>query len=59
MKKQSNMTPPKVHNSSIAQSKDIKMLEMSNKEFKSLVSEMTNALKQNSNKQMNEIKKSI
>jgi hypothetical protein len=37
IKKQDNMTPPKVRNSSITKSKDIEIVEMLDKEFKSLV----------------------
>jgi hypothetical protein len=39
MKKQDHITPPKVHNSSINESKDI---EMPDKDFKSLVFKVAN-----------------
>jgi hypothetical protein len=36
MKNQVSLTPPKAHNSTITKSKDTKMSEMIDKEFKSL-----------------------
>jgi hypothetical protein len=53
------MTPPKVHNCSITKSKDTDMVEMLDKEFKKLILKMMNDHKEDSNKQMNEIKKSL
>jgi hypothetical protein len=51
MKKQGNMTPPKAHNSSKTESKDIEMVEVPpDKEFKSPVLKMVNDLKEDSNK---------
>jgi hypothetical protein len=47
MKKQGNLTPPKVHNSSITEFKDIEMLD---KKFKTIVLKMINDFKKNSSK---------
>jgi hypothetical protein len=49
----------KIHNSSIAKSKDTEIGEIPDNEFKSLVAKMIHDIKEDSNKQMNEIKKSI
>jgi hypothetical protein len=43
--KKNNMTPLKVHNSSITKSKDIEMVELQDKELKSLVFKITNSFK--------------
>jgi hypothetical protein len=59
MKKQGNGTPPKVYNSLITESKDTEMVKMPDKEFKSLVLKMTNDLKEDSSKQINEVRQSI
>jgi hypothetical protein len=56
MKKQGNMTPLKVHNSSKTESKDTAKVEMSDKECKSLALKLFSDLKEESNKQMNEEK---
>jgi hypothetical protein len=53
-KKKGNITPPKVHKSTITKSKDTEVAEMADKEFK-----MINALKEESNKQLSEVRKSI
>jgi hypothetical protein len=53
------MTPPKVHNSSKTESKDTEMVEMQNKEHKSILLKLINDLKEDSNKQIKEVKKSI
>jgi hypothetical protein len=50
------MPLPKVHNSSITKFKDTEIVEMSDKEFKSLVFKKP---QRDSNKQINEGKKSI
>jgi hypothetical protein len=49
------VTPSKGHNSSITEFKNIEKVEMPNKEYKNLVLKMVNKLKEDSNKQMNEI----
>jgi hypothetical protein len=54
-KNQGNVTPSKGHNSSITEFKNIEKVEMPNKEYKNLVLKMVNKLKEDSNKQMNEI----
>jgi hypothetical protein len=59
MKNQGNMTPPKVHSSLITNSKNIKMDEMSSREFKGLVLKMISDLNKDSNKQANEEKESF
>jgi hypothetical protein len=46
--RQGNMTLPKVYNSSMTESKDTEMAEMSQKEFKRLL-KMNNHLKEESN----------
>jgi hypothetical protein len=45
MKNQDNMTLPKVHNSYVAESKDIKINEMLDKELKRITSEKINTCK--------------
>jgi hypothetical protein len=54
MKKQGNITPPRVYNSPIAESKDIVMVEMPDKEFKSLVLKMISNLNKDSDKHNDE-----
>jgi hypothetical protein len=49
----------KLHNSSIAEYKVFQMVEMPDKEFKSLVLKMIHDLKENSKEQMNKVKRSI
>jgi hypothetical protein len=46
MKNQGNMTPSKVHNFSKLNLKDVEVIEMSDKEFKSLTFKMINDLKE-------------
>jgi hypothetical protein len=53
------MIPPKVHDSSITKSNNIKIGKMQDKYFKSLVLEMINDLKEDSNEYMSEEKKLI
>jgi hypothetical protein len=45
------MTPPKGHNSSATEPKDVEMIAMPDKAFKSLVLKLISDLKKNSNKQ--------
>jgi hypothetical protein len=49
------MTPPKADNSSITKPKETEMIEILDKEFKSLVLEMINDLKEDSNKNKSEM----
>jgi flagellar biosynthesis regulator FlaF len=58
MRKQGNATPSKVHNSLITESKDIEMVEMPDRELKVLILKMINDLKEDSNKLMNELRRS-
>jgi hypothetical protein len=50
MEKQKYMIPPKIHNSSIMEPKDIEMAAMLNKKFKSLILKVINDLEKTSNK---------
>jgi Fe-S-cluster-containing dehydrogenase component len=58
-KNQGNMSPPKVCNSSVTKSKDSEVVEMSPKALKSLIFKTINDIKEDTNKQINEVKNSI
>ena len=50
MKNQGNIKPPKIHNSTTTDSKDIQVNEVLDKEFKRIIKKI---------QQMNELKKSV
>lgn len=51
------LPPPKVYNSLVTDFKDIEMEEMPDKELKRMMLRMINKFKENTNKQLNEIRK--
>ena len=53
------MIPPKVHNSPAIKPKDIGVNEMSDKEFKRTIIKMINEFQENTEKQLNELRKSV
>jgi esterase/lipase len=59
MKNQGNFSPPKSHNNSIIESKDNKLVQMCDREFRHLLLNMINNLKEYSNKKINDVRKSI
>jgi hypothetical protein len=57
---QSNVSPLNSHhNNSTSESKDNELAEISEKEFRSLLLKIISDLKENSHKQINEVRKSI
>jgi Ni,Fe-hydrogenase III large subunit len=59
MKKQAMSLLQKLISPQITKSKDIEMAEMPEKEFKNLVSNMINGVKEDLNKQMNKVRKLV
>jgi hypothetical protein len=60
MKNQSNVSRPNsIHNNSTSESKDNELFKILKGEFRRLLLQMIRDLKENSNKQINDIKKAI